>query len=84
MPVDVRLPISGLFIAVGLLLLGYGGGFEGLGTTAGKLNAVWGGVMLLFGGLLGYYGMRTERRARWCAEAERSARARGFGQDLGR
>jgi phosphotransferase system glucose/maltose/N-acetylglucosamine-specific IIC component len=68
MPVDVRLPISGLFIAVGLLLLGYGAGFEGLGTTAGKLNAIWGGVMLLFGVLIGYYGLRTERRSRSITE----------------
>ena len=68
MPVDVRLPISGLFVAVGLLLLGYGAGVEGLGTSAGELNAIWGAVMLLFGVLIGYYGMRTERRSRSIAE----------------
>ena len=63
MPLDVRLPISGLFVAVGLLLLGYGA-IEGLGTSAGHMNAIWGGVMLLFGIVLGYYGMRAERRNR--------------------
>jgi hypothetical protein len=63
MPLDVRLPIGGLFVAVGLLLLGYGA-IEGLGTSAGHLNAIWGGVMLLFGIVLGYYGMRAERRNR--------------------
>jgi hypothetical protein len=68
MPVDVRLPISGLVVAVGLLLLGYGAGVEGLGTSAGELNVIWGGVMLLFGVLIGYYGMRTERRSRSIAE----------------
>ncbi|HEX6406403.1 MAG TPA: hypothetical protein VFZ90_04345 [Gemmatimonadales bacterium] len=68
MPLDVRLPISGLFLAVGVLLLAYGAGVEGVGTSAGKLNAIWGTVMLIFGVLLGYYGMRTERRARSIAE----------------
>jgi len=63
MPIDVRLPISGLFIVVGLLLLGYGAA-SGLGTSAGKLNALWGGVLLIFGLVLGYYGARGERRSR--------------------
>ena len=63
MPIDVRLPISGLFIVVGLLLLGYGTAIEGLATSAGKLNALWGGVMLIFGSVLGYYGWRRERRS---------------------
>jgi hypothetical protein len=62
MPVDVRLPISGLFLAVGLLLVGYGIGVEGLETSAGRLNAWWGGAMMLFGLVLGYYGLRAERR----------------------
>ena len=68
MPLDVRLPISGLFLAVGVLLLVYGAGVEGVGTSAGNLNAVWGAVMLIFGVALGYYGVRTERRSRAIAE----------------
>jgi len=64
MPIDVRLPISGLFVVVGLLLLGYGAASQGLGTSVGKLNALWGGVMLIFGVVLGYYGYRAERRSR--------------------
>ena len=64
MPVDVRLPISGMFFAVGLLLLIYGTAVEGLGTGAGRLNALWGGAMVLFSLVLGYYGARAERRAR--------------------
>ena len=40
MPLDVRVPISGLFGVVGLLLLGYGTLVEGLGTSAGKLNGL--------------------------------------------
>jgi hypothetical protein len=64
MPIDVRLPISGMFLAVGLLLVGYGVVVEGLGTSAGRLNGGWGGAMLLFGLVLGYYGVRAERRTR--------------------
>lgn len=69
MPLDVRLPISGLFVAVGLLLLGFGAIAQGLGTDAGRLNSIWGGVMLLFGIVLGYYGARAERRTRASARA---------------
>jgi hypothetical protein len=64
MPLDVRLPIAGLFVVVGLLLLGYGIAGEGLGSSAGKLNGFWGAVMLIFGTVLGYYGARGERRIR--------------------
>ena len=64
MPLDVRLPISGLFGVVGLLLLVYGLGFEGLATPAGRLNAVWGAVMVLFAAVLGYYGGKGERHSR--------------------
>jgi hypothetical protein len=64
MPIDVRLPIRGLFVAVGLLLIGYGAAFEGVLTYAGHLNAIWGSIMLLFGLVLGYYGLRAERRTR--------------------
>jgi hypothetical protein len=63
MPIDVRLPISGLFLAVGVLLVGYGV-VEGLGTWAGHLNGVWGSAMVLFGLVLGYYGLRAERLTR--------------------
>jgi hypothetical protein len=64
MPLDVRLPISGLFVVVGMLLLGYGAAVEGLGTSAGRLNGLWGALMLIFGAVLGYYGARGERRTR--------------------
>lgn len=62
MPIDVRVPISGLFGVVGLLLLGYGLAAEGLSTGAGQLNAIWGGVMIVFAAILGYYGRRSELR----------------------
>jgi hypothetical protein len=64
MPLDVRLPISGLFLAVGLLLLGFGALGLGLESDAGRLNSTWGGIMVLFGLTLGYYGVRAERRNR--------------------
>jgi hypothetical protein len=64
MPLDVRIPISGLFGVVGLLLLGYGILVEGLGTSAGRLNGLWGAVMVIFAAVLGYYGARGERRSR--------------------
>jgi hypothetical protein len=69
MPLDVRLPISSLFVTVGLLLIGYGLLIEGWGTNAGQLNSAWGGVMLVFGVVLGYYGLRAERRGRLNAPA---------------
>ena len=49
---------------VGLLLLGYGLGSEGLASTAGRLNAGWGIVLVVFAVILGYYGSRSERRSR--------------------
>jgi hypothetical protein len=75
MPVDVRLPISGLFGVVGLLLAGYGLLSEGLGTSAGQLNTIWGGVMVLFAAVLGYYGARGERRSRLTASLRTPADA---------
>ena len=64
MPLDVRIPIGGLFLAVGALLLAYGVIGLGLGSAAGQLNVVWGGAMLVAGALLSYYGLRAERLTR--------------------
>ena len=75
MPLDVRLPISGLFGVVGVLLVGYGLLFEGLRTSAGQLNAIWGAVMVLFAAVLGYYGARGERRSRLTATVRTPADA---------
>lgn len=63
MPLDVRVPIGGLFLTMGLLLLLYGMIGLGWDSPAGRLNAGWGGVMLVFGGILSYYGLRGERRS---------------------
>lgn len=64
MPIDVRIPIGGLFLAVGALLLAYGVIGLGVGSAAGRLNAMWGGAMLVTGALLSYYGLRAERMTR--------------------
>jgi hypothetical protein len=61
MPVDVRLPIGGLFLSVGLLLLVYGL-LSGLSTMVGRLDAGWGAVMIVSGAILGYYGIRSRQR----------------------
>jgi hypothetical protein len=66
-PLDVRVPISGLFGVVGLLLLTYGAFVEGLETSAGQLNGIWGALMIVFAAVLGYYGVRAERRSRLTA-----------------
>ena len=49
---------------MGILLALYGLGGLGWDSAAGRLNAIWGAVMLIFGGLLSYYGLRGERRVR--------------------
>ena len=64
MPLDVRIPIGGLFLAVGALLLAYGVMGLGLESAAGRLNVLWGGTMLVTGAILSYYGLRAERIAR--------------------
>ena len=80
MPIDVRLPISGLFLAVGLILLVYGV-FEGVGTMAGHLNSVWGAVMLIFGLLMGYYGARARRRVRAVSVGAADTASTGLSED---
>ena len=64
MPLDVRIPIGGLFLAVGALLVAYGVIGLGLGSSSGRLNTLWGGVMLVTGAVLSYYGLRAERFTR--------------------
>ena len=64
---DVRLPIGGLFTALGLLLGGYGLGTAGDAQYARSLsvniNFWWGLVMLGFGLLLLFGGLRGSRRS---------------------
>ncbi len=46
---DLRYPIGGLFVVLGLLLVGFGPTAAGY---AEHLNRWWGMVMLAFGGLM--------------------------------
>ena len=62
MLLDVRLPIGGLFALLGLLIGGYGV-WTGVSTSAGFIDAVWGLVMVAFGGPTAYFGWRATLRA---------------------
>jgi hypothetical protein len=57
MLLDVRLPIGGLFLILGLLIGGYGV-WTGVSTAAGFLDAVWGTTMATFGAITTYFGWR--------------------------
>ena len=71
MLLDVRLPIGGLFLILGLLIGGYGL-WTGVGTPAGQLNAGWGAVMVVFGAITTSFGWRETTRA---AQADRGRSA---------
>jgi hypothetical protein len=63
---DIRLPIGGLFIVLGLVLAGYGIGTNGDAaqyerSMSVNINLWWGLVMLLFGALL-FLLARSSRR----------------------
>lgn len=54
---DIRLPIGGLFVVLGLILGGYGAATNGDAaqyerSMSVNINLWWGLVMLVFGGLL--------------------------------
>ena len=65
---DIRLPIGGLFVVLGLILVGYG-----VATNADaaqyersmsvNINLWWGLVMLVFGGLMLLLARRSGRDA---------------------
>lgn len=61
MPIDVRIPIGSLFGVLGLILFLYGV-ITGMHTAPGHLNAVWGGIMFVFGGVLNWFGQRAHAR----------------------
>jgi len=58
---DLRLPIGSLFAVLGLLIGGYGV-WTGVSTAAGLIDAVWGLVMVAFGGPVAYFGWRATVR----------------------
>jgi membrane protein implicated in regulation of membrane protease activity len=65
---DIRMPIGGLFVALGLLIGGYGLATAGDAAHYAKslsfnVNLWWGGVMLVFGILLLVGALRGQRLA---------------------
>jgi hypothetical protein len=64
---DLRLPIGGLFVVLGVMLGAYGimtnGDTAMYERSAGvNINLVWGGVMLAFGALFLALAQRAARR----------------------
>lgn len=67
MGLDIRLPIGGMFIFVGILMTIYGAIRPQSSMSVGiNVNLIWGVVLLIFGGfmyLLGRRGTRAIRNA---------------------
>jgi hypothetical protein len=65
MGLDIRLPLGCLFSITGFLLLGYGfltrGNAMYTASLGVNLNLAWGGVMLVFGLLMLWFG-RPKRK----------------------
>lgn len=69
MGLDIRIPIGGLFIITGALLLGYGFFTHGNVSIYAhsfyiNVNLWWGGVMFLFGCVMLALGLRAKNRPR--------------------
>lgn len=65
---DIRIPIGILFLALGTILAIYGVMTRSDVTLYGRseniiINLWWGLVMVVFGGLMLYFGTRTHRSA---------------------
>ena len=54
MKLDIRIPIGGMFLVDGLILIGYGlFGNPNLARTQGtNINLLWGAAMAVFGGTM--------------------------------
>jgi hypothetical protein len=53
MPFDVRLPIGLLFLAIGVLVAGYGLSADPSAHSAGvNIDLVWGSIMAAFGAVM--------------------------------
>jgi hypothetical protein len=66
---DLRFPIGGLFVALGIILTGYGMATSGNAamyarSTSLNVNLWWGLVMLVFGALFITFAMRAARGAK--------------------
>lgn len=67
-PLDIRVPIGGLFTVLGLLVAGYGFATRGNAalyerSLSVNINLVWGAVMIVFGVGMLVAGRRRSRRA---------------------
>ena len=65
---DIRIPIGILFLALGVILAIYGVTTRSDVTLYGRsenivINLWWGLVMIVFGGLMLYFGTRANRGA---------------------
>lgn len=63
---DIRIPIGAMFSIIGALLVGYGMFADAeiyRRSFSLNLNLLWGGVLLLFGGVMWSLGRRGSRRA---------------------
>ncbi len=65
MRLDIRLPIGGMFFLFGVILAIYGlatGGNEMYQRSLGvNVNLWWGLVMLIFGGLMLIFGLKSRK-----------------------
>jgi hypothetical protein len=66
MGLDIRIPIGGMFSILGLMMLVFGlftYGDEMYARSLGvNVNLWWGMVMLVFGGLMLYFGLKSKAR----------------------
>jgi hypothetical protein len=72
---DIRLPIGALFLLLGAILTIYGAATRSDAALYGRsqsiiINFWWGLVMVVFGGLMFYFGSRAHRRPLHSAAGE--------------
>jgi protein-S-isoprenylcysteine O-methyltransferase Ste14 len=64
---DIRLPIGALFFLLGVILLAYGVVTKSdaalyVRSEAIDINLWWGMIMVVFGAIMFYFGLRAHRR----------------------
>jgi protein-S-isoprenylcysteine O-methyltransferase Ste14 len=72
---DIRIPIGALFLLLGVILTIYGAATYSSADLYGRsenivINLWWGVVMLVFGGVMLYFGSRAHRRPLHSAAGE--------------
>ena len=64
MGLDIRTPIGSMFLALGVILVGYGlltNGSE-MYARSGNINLTWGMVLVVFGGVMYFLGRRKQAK----------------------